>query len=100
MLYIANGYADGEDTHVSVYIYLMRGDNNDNLKWPFKGTITVSLLNHLEDGQHLTVEVSSHESITSDCAGKHVIGRDTYIKHRMENGESVHLSRQSQLPRQ
>ena len=40
---------------VSVYICLMQGDNDDNLKWPFKGTIKVSLLNQLKDGQHHTM---------------------------------------------
>ena len=50
----ANGDIDGKGTHVSVYITLMRGDNDNNLKWPFKGTIKVSLLNQLEDGQHHT----------------------------------------------
>ena len=33
---------DGKGTHVSVYVCLMRGDNDDNLKWPFKGTVEVS----------------------------------------------------------
>ena len=50
----ANGNGSGRSTHVSVYVHLMRGDNDDNLKWPFKGTIKVSLLNQLEDGQHYT----------------------------------------------
>ena len=40
----------------------MRGDNDDNLKWPFKGTIEVSLLNQLEDGQHYTRQPWSHDS--------------------------------------
>ena len=48
----ANGRGDGKGTHVSVFIFLMQGDNDDILKWPFKGTIKVSLLNQLEDGQH------------------------------------------------
>ena len=52
----ANGHHETKDTHVSVYVRLMRGDNDDNLKWPFKGTIKVSLLNQLEDGQHHTKE--------------------------------------------
>ena len=52
----ANGLSDGKGTHVSVYVCLMRGDNVDNLKWPFKGTVKVSLLNQLEDGQHHTRE--------------------------------------------
>ena len=53
----ANGSGDAKGTHVSVFIYLMKGDNDDNLKWPFKGTIKVSLLNQLEDGQHHTREL-------------------------------------------
>ena len=52
----ANGDALMKGTHVSVYVYLMQGYNDDNLKWPLKGTIKVSLLNQLEDGQHHTKE--------------------------------------------
>ena len=48
----ANGYGAARGSHVSVFINMMRGDNDDNLKWPFKGTIKVSLLNQLEDWQH------------------------------------------------
>ena len=56
----ANG-SEGKGTHVSVYAYLMRGDNDDNLRWPFKATIKVSLLNQLEDGQHHTKPLWSPE---------------------------------------
>ena len=67
----ANGYGDAEGTHVSVYIYLMQGDNDDNLAWPFKGTITVSLLNQLEDGQHCTMELwSPDDDISVDVSGR------------------------------
>ena len=31
----ANGCGDGKGTHVSVYIYLMKGEFDDNLEWPF-----------------------------------------------------------------
>ena len=55
----ANGDGDGKGTHVSVFVYMMRGDNDDHLKWPFKGTLKVSLLNQLEDGQHHTRELWS-----------------------------------------
>ena len=66
----ANGDGDGEGTHVSVYAYLMRGDNDDNLKWPFKGTIEVSLLNQLEDGQHYTRELWSPDEVSEDVSGR------------------------------
>ena len=48
----ANGNGDGEGTHVSVYAYLMRGENDDHLPWPFTGTVLFELLNELEDKNH------------------------------------------------
>ena len=66
-----NGHKEGKGTHVSVYVYLMRGDNDDNLKWPFKGTIKVSLLNQLEDGQHCTRQPwSPGSNIPEDYRGR------------------------------
>ena len=67
---MANGYGRGNSTHVSVYMSLMRGDNDDNLKWPFKGTIKVSLLNQLEDGQHHTREPWSPDYVSEDASGR------------------------------
>ena len=72
----ANGLSGGQATHVSVLIYWMRGDNDANLKWPFRGTIKVSLLNQLEDGQHLTKLLwSPNEDVSEDCCGC-VTGKD------------------------
>ena len=50
----ANGWKDGKGTHVSVYAYLMRGEFDDLLKWPFQGHLTVAMLNQLEDNNHTT----------------------------------------------
>ena len=73
---VANGHGDGKGTHVSVYIYLMRGDNDDNLKWPFKGTIEVSLLNQLEDGQHQMQQVwPPYQNIPEDTCGRVTEGK-------------------------
>ena len=67
----ANGYGEGKGSHVSVYIYMMKGDNDDNLKWPFKGTIKVSLLNQLEDGQHCTAQPwSPEDDIAEKASGR------------------------------
>ena len=49
-----NGNGVGEGTHLSVFAYLMKGDNDDSLTWPFNGTVTVALLNQLEDKNHHT----------------------------------------------
>ena len=48
----ANGYGDGEDTHVSVFPELLEGRYDDQLHWPFLGTTTYELLNQLADDKH------------------------------------------------
>ena len=87
----ANRGVYGQGTHVSVYIYLMQGDNDINLKWPFKGTIKVSLLNQLEDGQHHTKEPwSLSDDVPKECnrrvtegeRGKEGWGYDQFISHQ------------------
>ena len=49
----ANGDGVGKGTHGTVYAYLMRGENDDHLPWPFTGRVTVELLNQLEDDNHV-----------------------------------------------
>ena len=49
----ANGH-DCEDTHVSVFFYLMKGKDDDTLPWPFTGGVSITLLNQLTDGNHYT----------------------------------------------
>ena len=45
----ANGCGDGAGTHVSVFTELLEGRYDDQLYWPFLGTITYELLNQLAD---------------------------------------------------
>ena len=54
----ADGVGDGEHTHVTVSTCLMRGEFDSQLKWPFRGTVTIRLVNQLEDKEH-------HEKISS-----------------------------------
>ena len=46
---VANGYGKCKGTHVSVFVYLMKGANDSRLKWPFNGDISIQLLNWRED---------------------------------------------------
>ena len=55
---VTNGNGDGEGTHLSVYACLMKGDNDDSLTWPFTGTVTVTLLNQLEDENHYAEKIN------------------------------------------
>ena len=64
--------SDAKCTHVSVYICLMKGDNDDNLKFPFKGGIVISLLNQLEDQNHHTRQPWSPESNVTENTSRRV----------------------------
>ena len=70
------GDCNANGTHVSVFICLMRGDNDAILKWPFKGTIKVSLLNQLEDGQCYMTQPWSPDDDIPECTSGSVAGEE------------------------
>ena len=47
-----NGYSEAQGSHVSVFIKLLEGPNDESLHWPFLGTVKVELLNQLADSGH------------------------------------------------
>ena len=83
----ANGCGNSAGTHVSVYAYLMKGRNDDNLPWPFSGEVIITLLNQLEDKNHHTDTVAfphasdaSRRVVTSDVASNGY-GWPKFISH-------------------
>ena len=71
----ANGGGEGAGTHVSVYVYLMRGEHDDKLTWPFRGDITIQLVNQNEDQDH--VENIVHFTDENGAAADRISGRVT-----------------------
>ena len=67
----ANGVGVGEGTHVSVFVYLMKNENDDSLKWPFSGNITVQLLNWREDKGHVEGIL---DNTIPDCCNRVAVG--------------------------
>lgn len=49
---VPNGYSEAKDTHVSLFTFLEKGENDDYLPWPFHGNITVQLLDHSSNFAH------------------------------------------------
>ena len=71
----ANGTGDGEATHVSVFVDLMRGEYDDQLKWPFRGDITIQLLNQSRDEGHREMVVTFDDTTSDEYAGR-VVGKE------------------------
>ena len=49
-------YPCGDDNKktISIFCHIMQGENDDHLRWPYKGIVAITLLNQLEDSQHVT----------------------------------------------
>ena len=87
ILVYANGVGCGKGTHVSVYAYLMKGENDDYLPWPFTGKGTIELLNQLEDNNHRSITITfpaddedNQRVVTGDRASCGW-GSPSYISH-------------------
>ena len=85
----ANGCGDGKGTHVSAFAQLMRGEFDDNLEWPFRGDVTVAMLNQLEDNYHNTRTIRFSETTGTVKAISRTITRTTDYEGigRLTDGE-------------
>ena len=89
----AAGYGKGEGSHVSVYLYLMKGPHDDELEqsghWPLRGTFTIELLNQLNDSDHHRHMVQFHHHLCEECTNRVLgeviaqsgLGRQRFISH-------------------
>ena len=71
----ANGCGDGTGTHVSVFVCLMRGEYDSRLVWPFRGDITIQLVNHNNDQYHYERTVPFNDAAITYGASNRVTSR-------------------------
>ena len=57
----ANGYSMAKGSHVSVFVYIMKGGNDGNLPWPCKAQVCVELLNQITDEGHHSYVIDFEE---------------------------------------
>ena len=69
----ANGNGRYKGTHLSVLVCLMRGEFDDQLNWPFRGKITVKLVNQEEDSDHVVKTVDFTSSVPQEYCCKRVM---------------------------
>ena len=66
----ANGNGSCKGTHVSVFVHLLQGEHDDQLKWPFRGDITLQLLNQRRDEGHLVKTIEYDDATGDQHAGR------------------------------
>ena len=64
------GSQSGKGTHVSVYTHLMKGQFDDHLKWPFRGEITIQIVNQVGDHHHVEMTLPYDDETPDANAGR------------------------------
>ncbi len=72
---IANGQGIGKGTHVSVYVNFMKGEFDDTLKWPFRGSISYQLLDQANGTDHVAYTVIHDGTVENTGSGRVTEGK-------------------------
>ena len=70
-----NGHGLGKGTHISAFIYLMKGENDHNLPFPFSGIFTIKLLNWKQDTGHVVKSVVFNETTSLESSQQVTTGQ-------------------------
>ena len=84
-----NGLGIGRGSHVSVMVHFQAGEHDEALRWPFRGSVTVRLLNQREDAQHNEVTIPFTDETPHDTRNRVKTGNmaswgwgcQTFISH-------------------
>ena len=83
---IANGVGGGKGTHVSIFTSILKGRYDNQLQWPFLGTVTYELLNQLGDNNH------HKRDITYDASDNMIVGRSRGYRKILPHSSLGHNS--------
>ena len=64
-----NGCGDGLGTHVSIFTCIMRSPFDAGLKWPFRGNVTVQIVNQA-GGNNCQEVIDYTGEVPDECAGR------------------------------
>ena len=84
-----NGFVSGKGTHVTVFMCLMKGANDDNLQFPMTGIFTVQMMNWKGDNQHCEQFIQFDDYIPVEYSERVVTGEraDGWGAHLMSHNE-------------
>ena len=83
------GNGPGKGIYISVFLSLMKGEFDAKLKWPFRGSVVVQLLNQRDEDSHHTEVIKYHDNTPNATAGRVMEegrmskpwGKGKFIKH-------------------
>lgn len=64
----AAGYGDGKGTHLSAFLFLMKGPHDDELAWPMRVKFEIRLMNQISDSKHHIMVLPYDDETPDDCA--------------------------------
>ena len=62
-----NGYGDGKGTHVSLFVRLLKGENDSNLKWPMNIDLKIQLINWRKNDSHILYVIHFTKAVSGAC---------------------------------
>lgn len=68
------GHSTYEGSHLAMYVCIMKGHYDDVLKWPYRGSITLQLLDQLHHKDHIVRTITFHENVSLKFSGRVVDG--------------------------
>ena len=76
---VAAGFDDGKGSHLSLYLYLMKGPHDDTLKWPLRETFEVKLMNQIGITNHHSKIITFEAANNRHSGGK---GHSQFISNK------------------
>ena len=84
-----NGFGDAKSTHLSLFVTIVRGEYDDQLKWPFNGVVTIAMFNwgtkEWDYSKTIPLEDSvpiKHRKRAVDCISSGTWGYSEFISSR------------------
>ena len=67
---LTKGRGSGKGTHVSIYTHLIKGHCDEHLKWPFRGEVTIQIVNQAGGHGHFEKTITYSHTTPDDSAGR------------------------------
>ena len=80
-----NGHGEGENTHLSVFIVVMKGECDAVLRWPFNKKVKITLIDQQDDPDH-------RENVTKETSGDSELCKARERKKRWMGFSLFHIS--------